>query len=344
VTPTPLARLLDPAPLTPAAARAVFDALLAPSTTEAMRCALIVALTARADDGREWAALAGELRRRAVAFRAPGSETALDLCGSGGARSPSFNVSTVAAFVVAASGQKVIKHGNRSARGPSGSSDLLLALGLPVDADVAYAQTTFERTGLAFLHAPLFHPAMAAVRAARQELGVPTVFNRLGPLSNPARVRRQVVGWGDRAQGPVVASALRRLGVRRGLTMASEEGCDEFSPRRRTYVRSWADRGERTSILRPERLLLPEERKGSWGPLLPEAAAEETERILAGGDGARRGSVLLTAGAGLWVAGRAPSLAEGVACAREVLDEGAPERLLARLRELARPYRAKVGP
>ena len=333
-----LERLFEPRGLHRRDACAVLDRLLDPTSSDAERCALLVALTVRPAGGEEWATLAGELRRRALPFRPPGAERAVDLCGSGGAPRPSFNISTVSALVVAASGCPVIKHGNRSARGLGGSSDLLVALGIPVDRSVEFPNASFRRLGIAFLHAPLFHPATAAVGPARRLLGVPTVFNRLGPLSNPARPRYQVVGWGDRSEARSVVRALQLLHVRRGLTMSSGEGCDEFSPRGPTHVLRWEDARVRSMTVRPDELLPREDRCGPWGPMPPPAAAEETERLLAGGDGARRGSVLLTAGAALWVAGRADSLARGVTRAREVLDSGDPERLLGRLRELGRAY------
>ncbi len=331
-----LRRLLDARPLSRNDARTVFDSLLGAGTTDAEGAALLVALSARPGHGAEWARLAGEMRRRARRFHPDGADRAVDLCGSGGAPRPSFNISTVSALVVASAGTPVIKHGNRSARGPGGSSDLLLALGLPVDTSIAFARATFARWGIAFLHAPLYHPATAVVASARRLLGVPTIFNRLGPLSNPASVRYQVVGWGDRTEAPIVTEALRRLGVRRGLTMTSTEGCDEFSPRRPTYVRYWEGSRSRSFTVVPERYLPRNDRTGPWGALPPAAAAEETERLLAGGGGARRGSVLLTAGAALWVAGSSRTLAEGVAQARDALDEGAAEQLLANLRALAR--------
>ncbi|MCI4372505.1 MAG: anthranilate phosphoribosyltransferase [Thermoplasmata archaeon] len=338
-----LGRLLDADRLSRDDAERTFDRLLDPESDDAERCALIVALTARPADPAEWARLAEEMRRRALPFRPPGAERAVDLCGSGGAPCPSFNVSTASALVVAAAGVPVIKHGNRSARGSSGSSDLLLALGLPVDATVAFPRASFRKFGIAFLHAPLFHPSFAAVAISRRRLGVPTIFNRLGPLANPARPGYQVVGWGDRAEAPIVAAALRLLKVRSGLTMTSAEGCDEFSPQRPTYVRTWRGTRARTITIHPSRFLPRDERTGPWGPLPPAEAANETERLLAGGGGARRGSVLLTAGAALWVTGRTSTFEDGVERSRDLLDEGAPERLLENLRSLAQPFARAVG-
>jgi anthranilate phosphoribosyltransferase len=333
-----LARLLDLRPLSAAEVRRSFDVLLHPTTDDAGRAALLVALTARPRSVEELVRFAFELRRRARPFPVPRSDRAVDLCGSGGAPVPSFNVSTVGALVTAGAGASVVKHGNRSARGPCGSSDLLEALGLPVTQSVAFARATYRRHRIAFLHAPLYHPATRAVATARRLLGVPTVFNRLGPLSNPARVPFQVVGVASADAAGPVAQALARLGVVRGVAMSSEEGCDEFSPRRPTHIVRW-DRGHRTvGRLDPHRLLADDERRGGWGALPPSAAAEETRRLLAGGGGARRGATLLTSGVALWVSGRAPRIADGVALARTALDDGRAERLLEDLEALARRY------
>ncbi|MGD0250816.1 MAG: anthranilate phosphoribosyltransferase [Thermoplasmata archaeon] len=334
IAPT-LARLLDPKPLKPAEARAVFEALLAPSTRDAERTAVLMALAARKVTASELAGFAFEMRRRALRFPLPSGDRPVDLCGSGGAPRPSFNVSTVSAFVVAGAGAPVVKHGNRSARGLCGSSDLLEALGLPVTTRQAFSRESYRRFHLAFLHAPLFHPATRAVAEARKLVGIPTLFNQLGPLSNPARVPYQVVGVPNEEAAERVAGALKILGVRRGLAVTSREGCDEFSPRETSTAVVWSPRHHRRWQLQPQEYLPSEDRRGSWNSLAPTDAAEEAERILAGGGGARRGSVLLTAGAALWVAGHATSFGAGVVQAREALDDGRAERMLGQLRDLA---------
>jgi anthranilate phosphoribosyltransferase len=331
-----ITRLLDDRPLTSAEVHRTFETLLAPHATDAERTAVLVGLSAHGETIEELAAFALEMRRRARPFPLASGDRPVDLCGSGGAPRPSFNVSTVSAFVVAAAGASVVKHGNRSARGLCGSSDLLEALGLPVTNSLEFPRATYRTFRLAFLHAPLFHPATRAVAAARKILGVPTLFNRLGPLSNPARVPFQVVGVPNVATAERAAAVLPRLGVRRGLAMTSTEGCDEFSPRARTTAIAWKDGTARRFSLRPERFLPVEDRKGDWSSLPPPKAAAEAERILAGGSGARRGSVLLTSGAALWVSGRAPSFRAGVEEAREALDDGRAEHLLSELRALAR--------
>jgi anthranilate phosphoribosyltransferase len=331
-------RLLEPRALSSSEVRATFDALVAPDATEAERAAILVSLAARRESAEELAEFAREMRRRARPFPLARGDRPLDLCGSGGAPRPSFNVSTVSAFVVAAAGASVVKHGNRSARGPCGSSDLLEALGLPVTSSEAFARESYRRYRLAFLHAPLFHPATKAVAPVRKLLGIPTIFNRLGPLSNPAHVPYQVVGMPHRNAARLVAAVLPRLGVTRGLAMSSADGCDEFSPRARTAAIAWGDGRSRSLAFRPEAFLPPEDRRGDWGPLAPSEAAAEAERLLAGGGGARRGAVLLTAGAALWVAGRSRSFGDGVDRARSALDDGRAERRLHEMQALAARY------
>ncbi|HXW67245.1 MAG TPA: anthranilate phosphoribosyltransferase [Thermoplasmata archaeon] len=329
-----LRRLLDPRPLSSAEARALFDRLVDDRTSDAERGEILVALAARPSRTEELVAFARAMRRRARPFPVPARDRAIDLCGSGGARRPSYNVSTVSAFVVRAAGLPVAKHGNRS-RGLCGSSDLLAALGLPVTSTPEFASASYRRYGIAFLHAPLFHPATAAVATARRQLGIPTIFNRLGPLSNPAELRCQVSGTVDVPAAIGTAAALRALGVRRGITMTSDDGCDEFSPRAPTSMVHWDGTRVRRLRLDPQRFLPPEDRRGSWGALPPPAAAEQAERLLAGSGGARRGAVLLTSGAALWVAGRSRDLGSGVVAAERALDGGGAERILEQLRELA---------
>ena len=185
--------------------------------------------------------------------------------------------------------------------------------------------------------------ASGSVSAARRALGIPTLFNRLGPLCNPAPVRFQVAGAPSPALARTFADVLGRLGVRRGVAMASADGCDEFSPRAPTAAYTWTAAGRRGRTVHPQTYLARRERTGPWTPLAPPQAALETERILRGGNGARRGAVVLTSGIALWLAGTAGSVAEGVTKARAVLDDGRAAAALAELRELAGPFREASG-
>lgn len=334
-----LHRLFDPAPLTPSEVRASLGTLLAGRTSEVERVAILLALSTRATTAAELSSFALEMQRRAVPFPLPPGDRPVDLCGAGGARTPSFNVSTVSAFVVAAAGAPVVKHGNRSARGLCGSSDLLEALGLPVVVSLAFGRASYRKLRLAFLHAPLFHPATRIVATARRMVGSPTLFNQLGPLSNPARIPFQLVGVPDLPTAHRTVEAMVRLGRQRAMAMTSAEGCDEFSPKRTTEAIVWNGRQVVRRRFVANELLDADDRSGSWGALPPRDAAEEARRILAGGGGARRGSVLLTSGAALWVAGVAPGVGRGIELARDALDSGRAETLLTKMGELAKRYR-----
>lgn len=339
-----LDRLLAQQDLSPASVRRLVARLVDPATDDLERAALLVALRTKGETVAELQAFARELRRRATPFPGPRRDGAVDLCGSGGAFVPSFNVGTVSAFVVRAAGCPVAKHGNRSARGSqrgyAGSSDLLEALGLPIATSREFPRETYRRFGLAFLHAPLYHTATGAVMAVRRGLGIPTIFNQVGPLTNPAAVRYQVVGCPTPALAERVARVLPALGVRGGLAVASAEGADEFSPHAASTAVVWADGRRRRQVFRSTEFLESEDRRGSWGPLPAAAAADETARILAGGGGARRGSVLLTSGAALWISRRATSFRDGIAQARGALDDGRAEGLLHAMQDLAqsRPW------
>jgi anthranilate phosphoribosyltransferase len=334
-----LARLLEAPPLSEREAHDVFERLLAPEASDAERAGILVALAGRNVQADELAAFARDMRRRATPFTIPDGDAPIDLCGSGGAPTPSFNVSTVSAFVVAAAGVPVVKHGNRSASGICGSSDLLEALGLPVTTSLAFGSATYRARRLAFLHAPLYHPATRAVAAARRAIGIPTIFNRLGPLSNPARVPYQLAGAPTPDLARSCADVLGRLGVVRGVSMASDDGCDEFSPQARTTAYVWTNSERRVRFVRPETHLTPEERRGSWSAMPPPQAAAEADRILRGEDGARRGAVLLTSGTALWLTGKSPTLSQGVEQARTILDSGEAADVLSELREVAWEFR-----
>lgn len=339
-----LDQLLRQEELTSAQVRSAVAHLVDPMTDDLERAALLVAWRAKGETPREVQAFAREMRRRSNAFPVPRRDGAIDLCGSGGAPHPSFNVGTVSAFVVRAAGVPVAKHGNRSARGAragyAGSSDLLEALGLPVTSSIDFARETYRRFGVAFLHAPLFHTATQAVATVRRGLGIPTIFNLLGPLTNPAAVPFQVVGCTGWEQVQRVAAVLPALGVRSGLAVTGDHGTDEFSPTGTSRGVVWSgQRRERRSFPAAD-FLSSDERRGQWGPLPGSAAAEEAIRLLAGGGGARRGSVLLTSAAAIWVSGRARSLRAGLLLAREALDSGSAQGLLEAVQTFAqsRPW------
>lgn len=283
------------------------------------------------------AGFADALLRRARRFPIPRGDRAYDLCGTGGARVPTYNISTVAAFVVSAGGIRVAKHGNVSSRGLCGSSDLLEALGLPVTRSRAFAEECYRRAGLAFLHAPLYHEALRAIAPVRRAVGGRTIFNLLGPLVNPAPVVGQLVGAATRTYAVRSAAVLSARGCR-GWTVHGPEGTDEPSPRRcfETVRLDPDPRRRRRETWDPSELLTTSEREGAWGALPPAESARAALGLLNGQSGARRGSVLLSSGLVFWSADRASGLADGVELARTVLEDGGPARGLRSLRALAR--------
>jgi anthranilate phosphoribosyltransferase len=253
----------------------------------------------------------------------------VDTCGTGGDRSGTFNISTVAALVVAGAGVPVAKHGNRAASSICGSADLLEALGVRIDLDATGVERCLAEAGIAFIFAPVFHPAMGHAGPVRRELRVPTVFNFLGPLTNPARPFAQVVGVSDERMLPLLAKVLARRGTRARLFRALD-GLDELTTTGPSLVFDVEDGELRESMLDPADLGLARSDVGDLHGGDPEASAAIALTILRGETGPRRDVVLLNAAAALEVSGRASSLDEGLALAATSIDSGAAVDVLAR--------------
>ena len=252
----------------------------------------------------------------------------IDTCGTGGDRSHTFNISTTAAIVVAGAGVPVAKHGNRAASSHCGSADLLEALGVHIDLDARGVERCLEEAGIAFMFAPRFHPAMRHAGPVRGELRVPTVFNFLGPLTNPARPYAQVVGVSDERMLPLMAEVLARRGVRAKL-FRGEDGLDELTTTGISTIYDVKDGGVRETHLDPEDLGLQRAKLGDLAGGTPRESADLVRRLLDGEPGSRRDVVLLNAGAALHVAGFAGSLQEGMATAARSIDDGDAARTLA---------------
>jgi anthranilate phosphoribosyltransferase len=256
---------------------------------------------------------------------------ALDTCGTGGDGAGTFNISTVAAIVVAACGVPVAKHGNRSASSKCGSADVFEALGVDVTAGPATAEACLAQAGLAFFFAPTYHPSMRHVAPVRRELGVRTAFNLLGPLTNPAGARRQVVGVPRPELTELVAKALGMLGSERAWVVHGADGLDEISTTGYTKVSEARGGAVRTFYVHPADAGL---RKASLSDLAGGDAAGNarlTRQILAGETGPARDIVLLNAGAALLVAGAVTSLGDGIVTAGAAIDRGAATATLATL-------------
>jgi anthranilate phosphoribosyltransferase len=262
-------------------------------------------------------------------------EPVIDTCGTGGDRSGSFNISTIAALVVAGAGVPVAKHGNRAASSDCGSADLLEALGVRIDLDAAGVERCLKENGVAFMFAPNFHPAMAYAIPVRRELRVPTIFNFLGPLTNPARPYAQVVGVSDERMLPLMAEVLARRGVRAKL-FRGEDGLDELTTTGISTVYDVKDGSVRETHLDPSKFGLARAKPDDLIGGDAKQAAVIARNVLDGELGPRRDVVLLNAGAALEVAGFAANLEEGMATAARAIDEGDARRSLDRWIEVSR--------
>jgi anthranilate phosphoribosyltransferase len=312
-------------------AGSAMESIMDGEATPAQIGALLAALALRGETEDEVVGFARAMRARAVPVRAAG---ALDTCGTGGDGAGTFNISTVASFVVAACGVTVAKHGNRSSSGSCGSADLLEALGLRIEAPPETAQRCLDEAGWGFLFAPSFHASTRHAVGPRRELGIRTAFNLLGPLTNPARPEFQVVGVPRPELCPFVARCLQRLGVERAWVVHGS-GLDELTLTGPSEVAALECGGVRRFVVEPEDAGL---RRSDPAALLgggAEASARIAGDVLAGEPGPRRDVVLLNAGAALVVSGRARSLREGVEQAGEAVDRGNAARLLARVKEIA---------
>jgi anthranilate phosphoribosyltransferase len=252
----------------------------------------------------------------------------VDTCGTGGDMAGTFNISTIAAFVVAGAGVPVAKHGNRSVSSKCGSADLLEALGVNLTLTPEQLGRCLDEVGIAFLFAPRLHPAMAHAMPVRRELGVRTVFNLLGPLTNPARVPYQAMGVFDPALTEPIALVLSGLGTRRALVFHGHGGLDELSTTGPNRVTELSDGTIHTYELDPARLGLPRASREQLAGADPAANAQLALAVLAGEAGPRRDVVLLNAAAALYIAGAASSISDGLALAAASLDSGAAQHAL----------------
>ena len=291
--------------------------------------ALLIALSMKGERPSEIVGLARAMRERAVTVRAPGD--VVDTCGTGGDRAETFNVSTIAALVVAACGLKVAKHGNRSVSSRCGSADVFECLGVRIDAPPATVERSLDHAGIAFLFAPTFHPSMKHAGPTRRELGVRTAFNLLGPLTNPARASRQLVGVPRPELTELVARALGMLGSERAWVVHGADGLDEISTTGYTKVSETRDGAVRTFYLHPTDVGIPKAAAAALKGGEPEVNATIARRLLGGERGAARDIVTFNAAAVLMIAERARSLREGIAVAAEALDSGAAAAVLDRL-------------
>jgi len=300
------------------------------SATGAQVGAFLTALRMKGESVEEISAAARVMREKASRITAPADT--VDTCGTGGDLSHTFNISTTAAFVVAGAGVPVAKHGNRSVSSRSGSADVLEALGIRIDLNPDQVQRCLDETGFGFMFAPAFHPAMKYAIGPRKEIGIRTVFNILGPLTNPAGARFQVLGVFADHLTETLARVLGRLGAERALVVHGHDGLDEITVTGKTRVSELRDGEVNTYELNPADYGItpakPEDLQGGDA----EENARITRDILEGENGPRRQIVALNAGAALVAVGKAASFAEGLALAEEAIDSGAAREKLSAVR------------
>lgn len=328
-----IAALIERQDLEPEAMVSVMDSVMTGQTTPAQIGALLVALRMKGETPDEIVAAARVMRQLATRVEVD-TEGLVDTCGTGGDASGTFNISTASALVAAAAGARVAKHGNRSVSSRSGSADVLQALGVRLGISPEGVATCIERVGVGFLFAPAHHGAMRHAIGPRRELGVRTIFNVLGPLTNPAGAPNQVLGVFSAQWVRPLAEALQKLGSRHVLVVHAEDGLDEISISAPTRVAELRDGAIREYRVTPEDLGLqraPLEQIQVDGI---DASAATIRSLLDGAPGPARDVVLLNAGAALYVSGRVASHAEGVAEAARAIDSGAAAGCLRQLVEL----------
>jgi anthranilate phosphoribosyltransferase len=320
--PDVLARLLARDDLPDALAERALATILEGEATDAQIAAFAVALRAKGESPAELAALVRTMLRFAERGEVDDVGPLVDTCGTGGDRSGSVNVSTMAAIIAAGAGARVAKHGNRAASSQCGSADVLEALGVVIDLGPEGVARCIREAGIGFCFAPRFHPAMRFAGPPRRELGVPTTFNYLGPLANPAGVRRQTVGVSDPAMAERMIATLAALGAERALVFYGHDGLDELTTTTTSTVHELRDGAIRTYVLDPADFGIARAVPGELAGGEATGNAAIVHQVLAGQSGAAREIAVLNAAASLVAAGIADDVGAGIEAARASIDDG----------------------
>jgi anthranilate phosphoribosyltransferase len=329
-------KCLDGEHLTDEEASRALEIILTNGATDAQIAGLLVALRAKGETVDELFGFARTMREKSIKIRVEDPD-AIDMCGTGGDGLGTFNISTAAALVAAGAGVTVAKHGNRSVSSKSGSADFLAALGVNIQLPPEKVEECVNTVGIGFLFAPMFHPAMKSVGKARTELGIRTIFNMLGPITNPAGVRNQLIGTFKREAAPLLAGALTKLATERACVVHSDDGMDEVTVSGKTKVfEVGAGSSAKEYFVSPEVLGLKKHDPSS----VPGGSAEENAsialRILGKELGPYRDVVVANAAFGIYVAGRAKDLASSSRMAAAAIDSGEAMKKLNRLVEYSK--------
>lgn len=314
----------------------VMTEILNGAATPAQIGALLTAMRMKGERTQEILGFAEAMRRQATTV-ATRQRNVIDLSGTGGEGKDTFNISTVAAFVVVGAGVPVAKSVNCSVTSQCGSAEVLEALGITIEVTPAQMSRCLDEIGIAFLFAPVLYPNMRAALTWRSEIGMRTIFSVLGPLTNPAGVRRQLIGVGDRRLATILAEVLAEMGAEQALLVYGDEGLDEISVHGRTLTVELMKGRISERTLTPEDFGLHRYANGVYGGIPPKNA-EIAMRILRGEPGAPRDIVIANAACGLWIAGAAANIKEGAVLATQSLDSGAALQKLVALRALTNSF------
>ena len=323
--------------LTMEEAASVMGEIMQGGATLAQLGAFLTALRIKGETTEEIIGLAKTMRSKAVPVKVTGS--VVDTCGTGGDGLHTFNISTAAAFVAAGAGLKVAKHGNRAASSQCGSADVLETLGVKIELNAEQVQKCLEEVGMGFMFAPLFHPAMKHAAVPRREIGIRTVFNIIGPLTNPAGAMAQVLGVADESLVEKMALVLQGLGCHHALIVHGEDGLDEITVTGKTQVCELKNGSITSYFISPGDFGLPLAGLDSLEGGALDKNASLLRGILGGAQGPQRDVVLMNAAAALVAGDRVKTLKEGIALAGKVVDEG---RALAKLEQLIRFSQAQA--
>ena len=338
-----IVKIVSKQDLTYEEAYTVMNEIMSGGTTATQNAAFLAALStksARAETAEEITGCATAMREKAIPVEA--GDDLFEIVGTGGDNAHSFNISTTAALVAAAGGMRVAKHGNRAASSRCGTADCLEALGVNIRQDPDMCRRLLDGAGMCFFFAQQYHTSMKYVGAIRKELGFRTVFNILGPLTNPGKPSMQLLGVYDEYLVQPLAQVLMNLGVRRGMVVYGQDKLDEISLSAPTTVCEFRDGWMKNYVITPEQFGISRCKKEDLVGGTPEENADITRRILAGEKGPKRDTVLLNAGAALYIGGKAASFADGIALAAELIDSGKAAAVLDKLIALSNDTEAKA--
>lgn len=330
-----IARLVEGEALSLEESRKVAEEIMNGEATPIQIGAFLVALRARGEKKENLLGFTQVMRDKVLKIDTPKDEVVMDTCGTGGDRAGTFNISTVTAFIIAGAGIRVAKHGNRSVSSQCGSADVLEELGVNLQPPKEIVERCLREIGIAFIFAPMCHKAMKYAAQPRREIGIRTIFNMVGPIANPADITHHLLGVFSEEVMELYAEVLRDLGLKGALIAHSENGLDEITTTARTKLIEFKEDGEfKTYYITPEDFGFKRAELSEIKGQDKETNAAILEAVLRGAPGAYLDTSLLSAGCGIYIAGKAPSIAEGIERARESIKSGSAMAKLEALREL----------